>query len=90
MLAVPRTAVIDTGRNKIVYVQSAQGVFDMHAVKVGLPAGDYYPVLDGLDEGQTVVTVGAFLIDAENRLNPSKMAESGTAEPLMKFVQRIP
>lgn len=73
VLAVPRTAVIDTGRNKIVYVESAQGVYDMHAVKVGLPAGNYYPVLGGLEEGQSVVTVGGFLVDAENRLNPSSV-----------------
>lgn len=75
VLAVPRSAVIDTGRNKIVYVQSAEGVYDMHAVKLGPAAGDYYPVLGGLREGQSVVTIGAFLIDAENRLNPSVNAE---------------
>jgi Cu(I)/Ag(I) efflux system membrane fusion protein len=74
VLAVPRSAVIDTGKSKIVYVESAQGVYDMHAVKLGLPAGDYYPVFGGLEEGQSVVTVGAFLVDAENRLNPSKIA----------------
>jgi RND family efflux transporter MFP subunit len=74
VLAVPRTAVIDTGRNKIVYVESAQGVYDMHAVKLGLPAGNYYPVFGGVEEGQSVVTVGAFLVDAENRLNPAKIA----------------
>jgi hypothetical protein len=74
VLAVPRSAVIDTGRTKVVYVRSALGVYDMHAVKLGPPAGDYYPVFEGLDEGQSVVTVGAFLVDAENRLNPSKMA----------------
>jgi hypothetical protein len=71
VMAVPRSAVIDTGKNKIVYVASAEGVYDMRAVKLGPPAGDFYPVLAGLDEGQSVVTVGAFLIDAENRLNPS-------------------
>lgn len=76
VLAVPRSAVIDTGRGKVVYVQSAEGVYDMRAVKVGPVAGDFYPVLDGLEDGQAVVTLGAFLVDAENRLNP--MAQSGT------------
>ena len=45
----------------------------MHAVKLGQPAGDYYPVISGLVEGQSVVTVGGFLVDAENRLNPSNI-----------------
>ena len=46
----------------------------MKAVKLGPPAGDYYPVLSGLADGDRVVTVGTFLIDAENRLNPSPVA----------------
>ena len=70
ILAIPRSSVIDTGRNKIVYVESAPGLFDMHAVKLGALAGEYYPVMEGLSRGDRVVTEGAFLIDAENRLNP--------------------
>jgi Cu(I)/Ag(I) efflux system membrane fusion protein len=71
LLAVPRSAVIDTGKRKIVYVQSSEGVFDMKQIQTGpLAEGDYYPVLAGLNEGDQVVTRGAFLIDAENRLNP--------------------
>ncbi len=70
VLAIPRSAVIDTGRRKVVFVESAKGVYDMRAVKVGLLAGDYYPVVSGLEEGERVVTAGAFLLDAENRLNP--------------------
>jgi multidrug efflux pump subunit AcrA (membrane-fusion protein) len=70
VLAIPRTAVIDTGRQKIVYVQSADGVYDMRAIKVGPLAGDYFPILSGLEENDKVVTTGAFLLDAENTLNP--------------------
>jgi RND family efflux transporter MFP subunit len=82
ILAVPRTAVIETGSNQIVYVESSPGVFDMTAVKLGPAAGDHYPVLDGLDEGDRVVTVGTFLVDAENRLNPTRMnAASPTGTP---------
>ncbi|MCY2955369.1 MAG: efflux RND transporter periplasmic adaptor subunit [Planctomycetota bacterium] len=73
VLAVPRSAVIDTGRDQIVFVESKdmQGVFDMRPVNLGPLAGDYYPVAAGLSEGDKVVTVGAFLLDAENRLNPT-------------------
>ena len=74
VLAVPRSAVIDTGSNKIVYAESSPGIFDMKAVTLGPAAGDYYPLLDGLDEGDRVVTVGTFLVDAENRLRPMPVA----------------
>ncbi len=81
MLAVPRSAVIDTGRNKIVYVESSPGIYDMRAVKLGplasahnQQAEDFYPVIAGLEENDRVVTVGTFLVDAENRLNPPRTA----------------
>lgn len=74
LLAVPRSAVIDTGRRKIVYVRSGEGTFDMKEVITGPLAGEWYPVVSGLQEGEFVVTSGAFLIDAENRLNPAAEA----------------
>lgn len=77
VLSIPRSAVIDTGRHKIVYVESSPGVFDMRAVQLGALAEGYYPVLGGLSEHERVVTAGAFLIDAENRLNPMPTAEAG-------------
>jgi RND family efflux transporter MFP subunit len=82
-LSVPRSAVIDTGENTIVYVESSPGIYDMKAVKLGPLAGEFYPVLSGLEEGERVVTVGAFLVDAENRLNPTR-----TVEPRMNADER--
>jgi multidrug efflux pump subunit AcrA (membrane-fusion protein) len=79
VLAVPRTAVIEAGRNRIVYVESSDGVFDMRAVQLGPIAGDFYPVVQGLIEGEKVVTVGAFLVDSENRLNPMPVASADSA-----------
>jgi Cu(I)/Ag(I) efflux system membrane fusion protein len=69
--AVPRSAVINTGKRMIVYVQSGPGVYDMRQIQAGPLAGEWYPVFGGLQEGEQVVTQGAFLVDAENRLNPS-------------------
>lgn len=76
VLAIPRSAVIETGRNRIVYVESAPGVYDMRAVQLGPQAGDYYSVLHGLDIGEKVVTAGTFLVDSENRLNPTQVAQN--------------
>ena len=70
-LALPESAVIDTGSMHVVYVESMPGMFDGIAVKVGSRVGDLLPIRDGLKAGQRVATSGAFLIDAETRLNPS-------------------
>ena len=70
VLSVPESAVIDTGSRKVVYVESEPGVFEGRVVVLGTRIGDRYPVLDGLAPGETVAAAGAFLIDAESRLNP--------------------
>jgi RND family efflux transporter MFP subunit len=72
VLAVPRSAVIQTGERSIVYVETAKGIYDMRGVTLGPASDELYPVLEGLNDGDRVVTNGAFLVDAENRLNPSK------------------
>lgn len=87
LLAVPRSAVIDTGKRKIVYVQSGEGVFDMKEIRTGPLADEWYPVVSGLQESDRVVMRGAFLVDAENRLNPTASVEpeaKGTAEEVKK------
>ncbi len=71
VLAVAESAVINTGTRRIVYRQSSPGAFDMIEVTLGPRAGEFYPVLSGLKSGEHVVTAGAFLVDAENRLNPA-------------------
>jgi Cu(I)/Ag(I) efflux system membrane fusion protein len=71
VLSVPESAVIDTGTRTLVYVESEPGVFDGREVVLGPRAGDRYPVLEGLRPGEVVAAAGAFLIDAETRLNPA-------------------
>jgi membrane fusion protein, copper/silver efflux system len=74
MLAVPQRAVIDTGTKQIVYVQRKPGTFEGVEVQLGPSDGDYYPVLKGLAVGERIAAAGAFLIDAETRLNPAAAA----------------
>lgn len=71
VLAVPESAVVDTGARRVVYVESAPGVYDAREVVLGARAGDFYPVIRGLDPGMKVAAAGSFLIDAETRLNPA-------------------
>jgi membrane fusion protein, copper/silver efflux system len=74
VLAVPRSAVIDGGAKKVVFVESMSGMFDGVEVELGPRCGEYYPVVRGLEAGQSVCIAGAFLLDAETRLNPSVAA----------------
>lgn len=71
VLAVPETAVIDTGSRKVVYVEQAEGVYEGRLVTLGSRTGIFYPVMSGLQAGDKVVAHGSFLIDAETRLNPA-------------------
>lgn len=76
VLAVPESAVIDTGSQKIVYRQSMPNTFEGVDVVLGpnMTGPDnapFYPVLRGLAAGDQVVTSGSFLVDAETRLNPA-------------------
>ncbi|HZZ72575.1 MAG TPA: efflux RND transporter periplasmic adaptor subunit [Pirellulales bacterium] len=74
ILAVPERAVIDTGKTKIVYLEREPGLFEGVAVEVGPRIGAFYPVSQGLRPGDRVAAAGAFLIDAETRLNPAAAA----------------
>jgi Cu(I)/Ag(I) efflux system membrane fusion protein len=77
VLAVPETALIDTGAMKVVYREAAPNTYEGVAVQLGprMTVATrplvYYPVLSGLKAGDKVVTNGSFLIDAETRLNPA-------------------
>ena len=81
VLSVPESSVIDTGTRKVVYVEAEPGVFEGRAVVLGPRSGDRYPVLNGLSPGEKVAEAGAFLIDAETRLNPSSGAAYFGATP---------
>jgi hypothetical protein len=74
VLVVPESAVVDTGSRQVVYVERMPGMYDGVEVVLGPRCGDAYPIVRGLEAGQRVVTAGAFLLDAETRLNPSVAA----------------
>ena len=68
VLAVPESAVIDTGSRQFVYRETEPDVYDQLEVQLGPRSGAFYPVLRGLRLGDRVATTGSFLIDAETRL----------------------
>jgi multidrug efflux pump subunit AcrA (membrane-fusion protein) len=67
-LAVPETAVLDTGIRKIVYLAKENDYLEPVEVNLGQKAQGYYEVLSGLQEDDVVVTSGNFLVDSESKL----------------------
>jgi hypothetical protein len=82
VLSILDSAIIDTGRKKIAYRETGPGMFEAVEVVVGPRCGEYRPVLRGVEAGQRVASAGAFLVDAETRLNPAVAAAYfGAARP---------
>jgi Cu/Ag efflux protein CusF len=68
VLAVPVSAVIDSGRQQMVLVQKAAGRFEPRSVRLGARSDEYVEVLEGVAAGELVVVAANFLIDAESNL----------------------
>jgi Cu(I)/Ag(I) efflux system membrane fusion protein len=68
-IVIPRSAVLDTGTRKIVYLARPNGVFEAREVQVGAATEDLFPVQHGLALGDTVVLSGNFLIDSQAHLS---------------------
>jgi Cu(I)/Ag(I) efflux system membrane fusion protein len=79
LLAVPVSAVLDTGARRLVYVEEQPGRFAAREVALGPRAGVVYPVLSGLAEGERVVVHGAFLLDSQAQIEgkPSLLFPKG-------------
>lgn len=77
-LAVPVSAIIDTGSQQVVLIALGDGKFKPQSVKLGLRGVDNVEILDGLKEGDKVVVAANFLIDAESNLKAALADFSGT------------
>jgi len=81
VLTVPVSAVIDSGTRKVVLVQLAEGHFEPRTVKLGGSSENYVEVLEGIAEGEQVVTSANFLIDAESNLKAALSGMGGQEQP---------
>lgn len=87
VLALPTSAVIDSGVRRVVLVQPGgdkdAGRFEPREVKLGVRAGDYVEVREGVKEGEAVVVAANFLIDAESNLKAALggLGGSGKVSP---------
>ena len=79
VLAIPHTAVLDTGVRKLAYVDLGHGVFKPVEIQVGSRAGDWVPVVSGLEEGQRVAVSATYLLDSQRTLRGSASGQYGGA-----------
>ncbi|MEO5333602.1 MAG: efflux RND transporter periplasmic adaptor subunit [Magnetococcus sp. YQC-5] len=68
ILAIPNSALLDSGSRQVVLVERGEGLFEPRPVKTGSKGDGYVEILDGLKEGEKVVVRANFLIDAEANL----------------------
>ena len=82
VLSIPREALIKTGKTERVIVSLGDGRFRAQEVIAGMESGDFVEIINGLNEGDTVVTSGQFLIDSEASLRASfnRMGRDATSD----------
>ena len=76
-IAVSEQAIIRSGERNIAVVALGGGFFDPREVKLGLTAGGYVQVLEGLHDGENIVVSSQFLIDSESNLKTAISQMSG-------------
>ena len=81
-LTVPSRAVLRTGQRNVVVLDLGGGRFAPREITLGHQVGGVVEVLDGLAEGERVVTSAQFLLDSEASLQEAvqKMIAQGRAE----------
>ena len=78
-LAIPYSAVLDTGVRKLAYIDLGEGTFKAVEIQVGSRAGDWVPVVSGLEEGQRVAVSATYLLDSQRTLRGGASGEYGGA-----------
>ena len=87
-IVVPATALIDTGKRQVVWVETSPGMFEPRDVQVGERVGERVQILSGLKPGDKVAVSGGYLIDSESQLKGGSGVDhsqhTGGAKPEVK------
>jgi Cu(I)/Ag(I) efflux system membrane fusion protein len=75
-LVVPKEAVLETGLRQLVFMDRGQGRYEQTLVKLGRRNQDHVEVMEGLKEGDRIVTSANFLLDAESKLTSASSMQS--------------
>jgi membrane fusion protein, copper/silver efflux system len=81
VLAVPESAVMDTGSRQAVFVDKGEGRLEPRAVKLGQRGDGYVEIRDGITDGEPVVVSANFLVDAESNLKAALKGFSEGSKP---------
>lgn len=76
-LVIPVDAVLDSGDQKIVFVQKSEGEFEPRRVELGEYLENQVVVTNGLKPGEKIVASGNFLIDSESQLKSALQSMKG-------------
>jgi membrane fusion protein, copper/silver efflux system len=90
VLTVPRSAVLDSGKGPVAYVDAGDRHFAQRKLKLGRRGDDFVEVLEGIAEGEKVVTRGALLIDAQAQLMSESNQPVSTPSAKMPSSQATP
>ena len=74
VLSIPASAILWTGKRSVVYIKadSNEPIFEMRKITLGTKIGDTYQVVEGLKNGDQIVTNGTFTVDAAAQLQGKK------------------
>ncbi len=81
VIALPTSAVIDSGSRQVALIARGEGRFEPRLVKLGRRGDGFVEVLDGVTKGEEVVTSATFLIDAESNLKAALQAFTQSEPP---------
>lgn len=87
VLQVPSEAVIRTAKQNRVVVEVAPGSFKSVAVELGQVSGENIEILNGLNEGDTIVTSAHFLIDSQSSITSDFMRMAPVAEAKSVWIE---
>jgi len=74
-LSVPNESIIEEGESRVVYLKLPSGEYAPRTIHTGITGELYTEIVDGLDDGDEVVSIGSFFVDADNKL------KGGPTEP---------
>lgn len=78
-VAVPDSAVMNTGTRSVVFVARGNGTFEPRQVTTGAKVNGFYELRSGVQAGERVVVDANFLVDSESRLKSALSQMNGGA-----------
>jgi Cu(I)/Ag(I) efflux system membrane fusion protein len=76
-LSIPASAVMRTGEKTYAFRDEGAGKLMPVEIKIGARSGEHFQLLEGLQDGDQVVTSANFLIDSESQLKAALSGMSG-------------